>query len=218
MFKRDELKRWIGTSLKESAYSDAIVRVSVHWKDNLEGRLLLTIKEFSGHPRKWYRDGVRLTTTAVKRWSLRAQDPQSKSSMYMNGVLAELGKGDDPPHEFIFLNEAGYVAEGSVSNLFIVKAKRILTPAVSSGILRGVTRGAVIALAQKSRIPVTETFLTRHDIYGADECFIANTSSEVLPAVQVDGRRIGEGKPGEITKILAQGFKKLVQEEIKKSR
>lgn len=136
----------------------------------------------------------------------------------MNGVLAELGKGDDPPHEFIFLNEAGYVAEGSVSNLFIVKAKRILTPAVSSGILRGVTRGAVIALAQKSRIPVTETFLTRHDIYGADECFIANTSSEVLPAVQVDGRRIGEGKPGEITKILAQGFKKLVQEEIKKSR
>ena len=155
--------------------------------------------------------------------------------MVMSGVLAALDGRRPAPHEFIFMNEAGVVAEGSVSNLFIVnhaldtrlrisqvkggvKAKRLLTPAARSGILRGVTRGTVIDLAKKRGLSVAETLLTRHDIYSAEECFMANTSSEVLPVVSVDGRDIAAGKPGVITQTLAQDFKKYVHRTLGNSK
>ena len=213
---KDELERWIAAQLRESAFPDAMIRFSVHWKAKLEGALLLMIREFRGHPASWYEKGVHLSTAVAKRWSLRAQNPQIKSSMYMSGVMAALDQRRSDPHEFIFLNEAGYVAEGSVSNLFIVKAKSLLTPAVHSGILRGVTRGLVMDLAKKRGLEVVETFFTRHDVYSADECFMANTSSEVLPVVSVDGREIGAGTPGVITQRLAQDFKKYTLGKIKK--
>ncbi len=209
--KKDELERWIVASLRESTFRDAMIRLSIHWKEGIEGVFLLIIREFSGYPSPWYEKGVNLSTAIARRWTLRAQDPQIKSSAYLSGVFAALDQRGAATHEFIFLNEAGYITEGSVSNLFIVKAKRLLTPAVSSGILRGVTRGLVIDLAKKRGHPIAETFLTRHDVYSADECFMANTSSEVLPVVSVDGRDIAEGKPGVITRSLAQDFKKYIQ-------
>jgi len=213
-FETDALARWVKAALLKSACPDAMIRCSLHWKNELEGAWLVIIRKFLGYPRRWYETGVSLSTTVVKRWTLRAQNPQIKSSVYMNGVLAELDGRTADQHEFIFLNEAAAVAEGSVSNLFIVKTKRLLTPAVSSGILRGVTRAAVIDLAKKSGLPVVETILSRHDFYSADECFMANTSSEVLPVVSVDTRRIADGRPGLITETLARDFKKYVTEKL----
>ena len=230
---KGELKHWMTATLRESTFPDAMMRLSVHWKNDLEGIFLLIIREFHAYPRQWYEKGVSLSTAVAKRWTLRAQDPQIKSSMYMSGVMAMLDERSTAPHEFIFLNETGYVAEGSVSNLFIVcpaldkpvsiphvkggvKSKRLLTPAVSSGILRGVTRGIIIDLAKKIGLEVAETFFSRHDVYGAEECFMANTSSEVLPVVLVDGHEIGKGKPGRITQVLAQDLKKYIQGTLKK--
>ena len=217
-FEKGELKHWIARALQESALSDARVRFSLHWKNDVEGAILVIVREFRGYPGVWYEKGVRLSTAVAKRWTLRAQDPQIKSSMYMSGVLAALDERRPAPHEFIFLNEAGYVAEGSVSNLFIVKAKRLLTPAARSGILRGVTRGIVIDLAKKRGLGVAETLFTRHDVYGAEECFMANTSSEVLPVVSVDGRDIADGQPGAITQTLAQDFKKYIHKTLGNSK
>jgi branched-chain amino acid aminotransferase len=204
-----ELKKWLSASLKESGSPNATLRVSVHWDGKGSGRLLVFIQPFDSHPAAWYADGVQLRTTVARRWTLKAQDPQIKSSQYVSGVLAMLDKGELEAHELLFFGAAGTVAEGTVSNVFIVKGKRLLTPSVASGILKGVTRGIVIGLARKRGLAVSETELTRHEFYSADECFLTNTSSEVLPVVKLDGRRIGSGKPGPWTRQLGEDFKKL---------
>ena len=180
----------------------------MHWAAD-EGRFVLFIKEFAGHPASWYRDGVALRTAVPRRWTLRAQDPQVKSSQYVSGILATLDQAGSGAHELLFFGSGGTVAEGTISNLFAVKGKSLLTPSVASGILKGVTRGIVIGLARKRGFTVRETELTRHQFYSADECFLTNTSSEVLPVTTIDGRMVGNGKPGPLTRKLGDDFKKL---------
>jgi branched-chain amino acid aminotransferase len=208
------LARWVQNALKESAFSDARLRLSVHWGKEREDSLLLMIWEFKRHPEVWYREGVKLSTVVTKRWTLRAQDPQIKSSMFLSGVMAVLDQGGHAAHELVFLNQDGAVAEGTVSNLFMIKGKRLLTPAVSSGILRGVTRRITLELAIKRNIEVIETVLSRHDIYNADECFMTNTTSEVLPVISLDGRQIGDGRPGVMTRALGKDFKQYVRKTL----
>ncbi len=215
-FKKEALGRWVKQALKESACPGARLRLSVHWNGAGEGFLLLMIWEFQRHPNTWYEGGVSLATTTVKRWTLRAQDPQIKSSTFVSGVMALLDQGERQAHELIFLNQSGYISEGTVSNILMIKGKCLLTPGVSSGILRGVTRNVVMELALKRDLEVRETFLSRHELYNADECFMTNTSSEVLPVISVDGRIIGDGKPGPWTKILANDFKAHVQKILRK--
>lgn len=200
--------------LKESAYPDALLRISVHRTENGEaGEFVLMIRPFKAHPEELYQNGVRLKTAVMRRSLSRAQDPQIKASQFMTGVLASIDETGERAHELIFIGagESG-LSEGTVSNLFIVKGKRLLTPPASSGILRGVTRRLVMDLAKKRGFEMVETPLTRHDVYVANECFITNTSSEILPVVSLDGRVIGTGRPGEITKILSVDFKKNTRE------
>jgi len=211
-----ELKAWLTSSLNESGHKDASLRVAVHWDGREGGRLVLYIRPFHSHPAIWYEKGVVLRTAVSRRWTLKAQDPQVKASQYVSGVLAFLDKGDLEAHELLFFGAGGTVAEGTVSNIFIVKGKRLLTPSVASGILKGVTRGIVIGLAHKRGWTVAETELTRHEFYSADECFLTNTSSEVLPVVKLDGRVIGDarlpggqGRPGPWTRLLIEDFKRL---------
>lgn len=209
---RREIETWLLGSLKELRLKNALLRLAVHFDDDSGsgGRLVLYLRQFKSHPCQWYEKGVALKTTARRRFDFKAQDPQIKASQFMNGVLAALDESAPGAHELLFFGPLGTVAEGTVSNVFIVKDKQLLTPAVSSGILKGVTRSVVIALAEKRRIPVVETLLTRHEFYTAEECFLTNTSSEVLPVVAIDGRAIGSGAPGPITRKLAKDFKRKV--------
>ena len=204
-----ELGRWLYGALKESGWKNALVRVSLHWDGEGGGTIAAIVRNFVPYAAELYRKGVRLKTAVSKRWSPRAQDPQIKASQFVSGVAAYLDKGDGEPYEFVFLSQEGFVAEGTVSNIFIIKEKRLLTPHARSGILRGVTRSAVVELAEKRRLAPLETLLTRHELYNAEECFITNTSSEILPVVSIDGCRIGEGVPGPMTKMLAKDLKKL---------
>ena len=110
------------------------------------------------------------------------------------------------------LNHKGEVAECTGDNIFIVKHGELRTPPIDAGILEGVTRNAVIELARKAGIPVQEMALTRHDVYTADECFLTGTAAEIIAVVKCDGRVIGNGKPGPITKRLREMFKELVKE------
>ncbi len=202
-----EMEAWVYSVLEESGWPDAIVRVSVHWLEPGEGELVAMAREFKSHPAEWYERGVEMKTSVMRRSELKADDSKIKCSQYAAGVLAMLEECGPKAHELLFLGPTGTVAEGTVSNLFAVKEKRILTPSAASGILSGVTRGYVIDLCRKRGFEVLETGLTRHEIYNADECFITNTSSEVLPVVKLDGRRIGTGAPGPVTKILKADFK-----------
>jgi branched-chain amino acid aminotransferase len=110
-------------------------------------------------------------------------------------------------HEALLLNHQGEVTEGTTSNVFVVQGKRLCTPAVECGLLTGITRGIALQLAREAGIPAAETRLTVSDLTGAEECFLTNTTQEVLPVTQVDGRRIGDGRPGEITRRLHASFR-----------
>lgn len=206
-----ELRKWIQAVSKESGWKNAIFRVSAHWTAPDAGVFVAMVRPFENYPEEWYKKGVELRTSVMRRWTLRAQDSQLKASQYVGGVLALLDKGDLPAHELLFLGSSGTVAEGSVSNIFIIKGKRVLTPSMSSGILSGVTRGIVLELCKKAGLETSETLLTRHEFYIADECFMTNTSSEVLPVVLLDGRKIGSGKPGPLTQKLRKNFKNLMK-------
>lgn len=211
-----ELKKWCCETLKNSGFADSLFRLSVHWENEKKGHLVAIIKEFEPYPPEFYEKGICIQTAVQRRWTLRAQDAQTKTSQFMNGVLAVLDRGEKAVNELIFLAQTGFVTEGTVSNIFIlassygrVKEKRLLTPSVSSGILRGVTRASAIELAEKRGWKCAETYLTRHEIYNAQECFLTSTLSEILPVVKVDGRQIGSGKPGIVTQTLLKDFKYL---------
>jgi branched-chain amino acid aminotransferase len=111
--------------------------------------------------------------------------------------------------EGIMLNEQGYVAECTGDNVFLVKGGKVTTPPIAAGGLDGITRHAVMELLEQEGNPVSEVNMTRHDIYTADECFLTGTAAEVIAAVQLDRRTIGDGKPGPVTRRLVEKFKAL---------
>jgi branched-chain amino acid aminotransferase len=109
------------------------------------------------------------------------------------------------------LNSEGYVAECTGDNIFIVKAGALLTPPLSAGALYGITRGVVMEMAREAGLIVSEPNLTRYDLFNADECFLTGTGAELIPVVKIDGRMIGTGKPGAVTRSLVQKYKALTQ-------
>jgi branched-chain amino acid aminotransferase len=202
-----EFKAWVDRLLKQSGFREAVLRISVHWKTDRNGIFLAMSRAFEGYPRTLYEKGVSVETAVPRRSAPRAWDPQIKASQFVSGVLAVLDNAGRRFYELIFLNQDQSLAEGTVSNIFLVKQKRVLTPSAHSGILRGVTRSFVLSLARKRGLEVCETLLSRHEVYNADECFLTNTSSEILPVVYFDRRKIGEGKPGPATRMLMRDFK-----------
>jgi branched-chain amino acid aminotransferase len=110
------------------------------------------------------------------------------------------------------LNHKGEVAECTGDNVFLVKRGVLRTPPLDAGILEGVTRGAVLELAREADVTVEEVALTRYDVYAADECFLTGTAAEVIPVVKCDGRVIGPGKPGPVTRQLRERFHQLARE------
>ncbi len=159
-----------------------------------------------------YEKGLTAVTVAVRRNSFDALPPNIKSLNYLNNILAKIEANAKGGDEAIFLDRNGYISEGSGDNIFIVKSGRILTPPTINN-LRGITREAVIELIQKLSIPFTETNLGLYDLYTADEVFVTGTAAEIAPIVVIDGRKIGDGKPGEITKMLMEEFRKLTETE-----
>lgn len=129
----------------------------------------------------------------------------SKSLSFLNYVLA---RRSSKAEEVIILNSKGEVKEGSISNVFIVRNNTAITPPVDN-IVDGLTRKIVIRLCRKNGIPVEERKITKEGLLFADECFITNSIKGIVPVVKVDGRRIGAGKPGEITRFIMKSYLKL---------
>lgn len=159
-----------------------------------------------------YEKGLKAVTVAVRRNSIDSLPPNIKSLNYLNNVLAKIEANAKGGDEAIFLDKNGYISEGSGDNIFIVKRGVILTPPTLNN-LRGITREAVIELIQKLGIPFKEVNLSLYDLYTADEVFVTGTAAEIAPIVWIDGRYIGDGKPGEITKRLMVEFRKLTEIE-----
>ena len=156
-----------------------------------------------------YENGLDVVTCATRRIPHGALSPMVKSLNYLNNVMAKIEAQNAGAGEGLMLNEQGFVSECTGDNIFIIKNGVITTPPISSGALAGVTRSVVFDLAAEFSIPIHEPMMTRYDIFTADECFLTGTAAEVIPAVKLDTRLIGDGKPGPITRRLITRFREL---------
>lgn len=161
------------------------------------------------YPEEMYRNGLVVATCATRRIPHGALSPMVKSLNYLNNVMAKIEAQQAGAGEGLMLNEQGYVAECTGDNVFIVKNGKLFTPPIASGALAGVTRAVVFEMAVEMGLPISEPEMTRYDIYTADECFLTGTAAEVIPAVKLDNRPIGDGKPGPVTARLIKRFHEL---------
>lgn len=155
-----------------------------------------------------YEVGLTAISVAVRRNSPDSLPPNIKSLNYLNNILAKIEANVKGGNEAIILDSRGLVSEGSGDNIFVIKEGQISTPHTISN-LKGITRAAVMELAEIKGNPIQEKEMGLFDLYTADELFVTGTAAEVAPVTKVDGRVIGTGKPGPITKELMAAFKKL---------
>ena len=158
------------------------------------------------YPEELYEKGMRIISATTVRNHPLAIPPQAKTMNYLNNILAKIEALDNNVPEAIMYNHEGYVAEASGDNVLIVKDGVIYTPPAEAGALPGITRSIVIKLAKEENLQVVEKNLTRFDLYVCDEFFLTGTAAEVIGIVEVDGRIIGDGKPGPITSLLRKKF------------
>ena len=212
------LRKELHHALKASNEKNTSVRLTL-----FEGKtvVILGSREIS---QELYKKGVALKTASFSRGNGKAFPYQAKVSAYQQAILASTEPDPGNAFDRLFLDQEGLLAETRVRNFFIVKypfgprsAKKekatLLTPPEHL-ILNGVTRRFVIKCALESGFRVQETPLTRHDFFNADEAFLSNTSWEILPVRELDGRRIGSGKPGPVTCELHQFLKRRIQHDV----
>ena len=175
--------------------------------------IIIVAAKITLYPEESYEKGLKVVTCATRRIAHGALSPMVKSLNYLNNIMAKIEASHAGAGEGLMLNEQGLVAECTGDNIFLVSGGRITTPPISSGALAGVTRAVAIKLACELGIEVSEPQTTRYDIYTADECFLTGTAAEIIPAVELDSRPIGNGKPGPVTRLLIERFRELTQKE-----
>ena len=175
--------------------------------------IIIVAAKITLYPEESYEKGLKVVTCATRRIAHGALSPMVKSLNYLNNIMAKIEASHAGAGEGLMINEQGLVAECTGDNIFLVSGGRITTPPISSGALAGVTRAVAIKLAGELGIEVSEPKTTRYDIYTADECFLTGTAAEIIPAVELDSRPIGNGKPGPVTRLLIERFRELTQKE-----
>jgi branched-chain amino acid aminotransferase len=163
------------------------------------------------YPRELYEKGLEIVTVPTTRNLHSALNPAIKSLNYLNNILAKIEANNAGCEEAIMLNAEGFVAECTGDNLFIIKGGQLLTPPLYAGPLYGITRAVVIEISREGGLTVTETNLTRYDLFNADECFLTGTGAEIIPVVKIDGRVIGAGQPGPVSRDLVQRYHALTK-------
>ncbi len=159
-----------------------------------------------------YEKGLKAITVSVRRNPAEALPPNVKSLNYLNNILAKIEANCKGGDEAIFFDTNGYVSEGSGDNIFVVKNGVIVTPSTLNN-LRGITRMVALEIATSLGITVQERNMGYYDLYCADEVFVTGTAAEIAPITWIDGRIIGTGKPGPITRQCMEQFKIVVQKE-----
>jgi branched-chain amino acid aminotransferase len=163
------------------------------------------------YPPSFYQKGMDIITVPTLRNLHSAVNPAIKSLNYLNNILAKIEANNAGCEEAVMLNALGFVAEGTGDNLFIVKQGELITPPLYAGALYGITRATVLELARKTGVRAVETNLTRYDLFNADECFMTGTGAEIVPVVKIDGRVIGSGRPGRLTRRLEDAYHALTK-------
>lgn len=174
--------------------------------------VIIIVATIALYPREAYEKGLTVVTCATRRTSPGALNPAVKSLNYLNNVMARIEANLAGADEALMLNDAGNVAECTADNAFVIKHGQIFTPPITAGALRGITRSVVFDIAAELGIKISETEITRHDVFIADECFLTGTAAELIPVIKADGRTIGTGKPGPITARMIERFREMTRE------
>ena len=153
-----------------------------------------------------YEQGVTVMVASTRRNLPSALPPQIKATNFLNNILAKREAIAAHVFDSLLLNGEGHLTESTVSNLFFIKDGRLNTPALDCGLLDGITRRVVIQLAEALQLPIQEGHFTVEQLYQADECFLTNTSMEIMPVVVVGDKRVGNGAPGPLTRKLGARF------------
>lgn len=212
----ERLAGLVRESLSRNQLSDAYLRITVSRGAGEIGldpalckspTLVIIAKPFQPYPESIYTEGVSVIVARTRRNLPEALPPQVKSLNFLNNILAKMEATAAGAHEALMLNHRDELTEGTTSNVFAVQGGRLRTPSVECGLLEGITRGLVLQSASELGIPAEETRLTVADLMQAEECFLTNTTQEVLPVTRVDGRMIGDGRPGGVTRRLHASFR-----------
>ena len=218
---REAMAAAIVDTLAANKLVDAYIRVVVTRgagslgldpRKTTDPQVIIITDAISLYPEELYEHGLKIVTAATIRSHPNTVNPRVKSLNYLNNILAKMEGAQAGCLEALMLNHKGEVAECTGDNIFVVRKGEIHTPSVDSGILKGITREAVIGLAREAGYKVVERTMDRYDVYTADECFLTGTAAELIPVVECDSRPLGSGKPGPITRDLRQRFGRLVRE------
>lgn len=220
-YSKQEMSGLVVETLRRNELLNAYIRVVVsRGVGNLgldpsscaRPQVIVIAEELALFPKELYKTGIDIVSVATRRTRADVLSPKVKSLNYLNNILVRIEANLAGVSEALMLNDQGYVAEGSADNVFIVKNGEILTPPGYVGALEGITRNAIMEIAHELGFPMREQVFTRHDVYVADEVFLTGTAVEVIAVVKVDGRVIGDGKPGDCTNRLLEEFRKTVVE------
>jgi branched-chain amino acid aminotransferase len=217
-----EMSKAVVETLKKNNLTDAYIRLVVTrgvGDLGLDPRkcpkptvIIITEPTLVLHSPEKLEKGISTVITWVRRNSVDAATHELKSLNYLNSILGKIEANNSGVDEAICLDKAGYVCEGVGENIFIVRDGKLLTPPLSSGALDGITRTFIINLAKKMGIEVTERNITPNELFTADEAFFTGTAAEVAPIHDVNGRVIGAGKQGPVTKRIMQEFLKALKD------
>jgi branched-chain amino acid aminotransferase len=209
------------TTLKANRLRDAYIRLVVTRGEGdlgLDPRkcprstVIIITDKITLYPQELYEKGLSVITSSIRRNIPEALNPCIKSLNYLNNVLAKAEASRVNAPEAVMLNREGYVAECTGDNIFILKENALITPPTSIGALEGITRNAVMEIARnKLKLLVKEELFTPYHVYVADEVFLTGTAAEVIPVTEIDGRVIGDGKPGKMTLRLIKEFRELTR-------
>ena len=169
-------------------------------------QVIIIAAQIQLYPKELYQEGLSLVTVGTLRNLPEAINPRIKSLNYLNNILAKIEAINAGCMEAVMLNAQGAIAEATGDNIFALRGNVLRTPPATEGALEGITRGVVMQLAREKGLDVQETRMSRYDLYTADEVFLTGTAAEVIGAVRVDRRIIGDGKPGPMTRYLMETY------------
>jgi branched-chain amino acid aminotransferase len=172
--------------------------------------VIIIVADIALYPAAYYEKGMAVITAASRRLPVDGLDPRIKSLNYLNNIMAKIEAKQAGCLEAVMLNKEGFVAECTGDNIFIIKDGRLYTPTTYQGALDGITRATVLELAASLNVPCKTRNLSCYDLYNADECFLTGSGAEVMPVTTIDGRSIGDGKPGVLTLRLLKAFRQYI--------
>ena len=216
----DAIESAVHTTLRVNGIEDGYVRLVVTRGTGTLGldpnkcsdsQVIVIADHITLYPDEFYKSGMEIVSVSTSRNHPAALSPRIKSLNYLNNILAKIEGLQAGCVEALMLNHRGEVAECTGDNIFLVTNGELLTPPIDAGILEGITRSAVIELAQSSGMVVKEIPLTKHDVYISEECFLTGSAAEIVPVVKVDSRQIGDGRPGVFTRDLTSRFRELTR-------